>query len=236
MVALDSLGQELARVDFEAGVQVSERTLAVRGIRKVLIYQPTDDHQGNGQPTTETSSQRTSFAVDTICPPAGDPVLDSPDFQQAYDSLMRMSREDPMGGRPFPRESSTRGYYNPTTQKIEIGPEFFTQNDPCHVTTPAYDGPRQVATRIHTHPFTTGSYDVQICSRIPGDRYDPQANGGSRNESGDWDNSTGALGDYIVGPEWIFRLPPGTPVDQRPFNPNRWKKGANGCFTRQPLP
>jgi hypothetical protein len=232
MVAYDSVGQEIGRVDFDAGGLVSEKSLTMRGIRKVLVY-PVIIHTDPGfGPIPEAVDHRVSFTVD--CPPVADPIIDSDDFKSRYDSLMKRSlRQTPENGG-FGEETATRAFYNPDTKRIEIDWPNITDDPPhpCHVTIPAYTGPRTLWTRIHSHVFTTGSVDVAYCGILG--PYNPKANGGSLDESGDWENSVGQ-GDYIFTPEWIFRLPPGTPKDQRANNPFRWKKGANGCFTRQPV-
>jgi hypothetical protein len=234
MVALDSAGQRIDSVAFDAGGASSEKTLAVGRIRKVLLY-PVIHVDDGGSPISEGVQHRASFAVDSTCPPVSDPVIDSPDFKAAYDSLIKMSLKATMENMFMGQESYTRAFYNPDTKQIEIdypAPDA-TDHNACHVTIPGYTGTRTVWSRIHTHIFTTGSTDIAFCGILG--PYDPQANGGSLDESGDWDNSAGQ-GDYIFTPEWIFRLPPGTPKDQRAKNPFRWKKGANGCFTRQPVP
>lgn len=230
MVAFDSTGQEIGRVHFDSGGVVSEKALSVRGIRKVLVY-PVIVHSEPGQwPIAEAVGHRVSFSPD--CPPVADPIIDSDDFRSRYDSLMRASRQTME--HMFGREWGMRGWINPNTMKVEIDWPTYTDNNPCHVTIGASTGdPRIPLTRIHSHVFVTGSDETIVCGVFG--PYVPQANGGSLNESGDWDNSAGQ-GDYIFGPEWIFKLRPNTPLTDRPKNPFRWKKGANGCFSLQPVP
>ena len=67
MVALDADGSQLARADFESGVEVSEKSLLVSRIRKVVVY-PVNvggtDSFGNA--LVEFVYHRASFALDSL--------------------------------------------------------------------------------------------------------------------------------------------------------------------------
>jgi hypothetical protein len=227
MTALDSAGNELGRIDFDAGVRISEKTLAISRIRKVVVYPLVLGPTQNGSTPVEKVQHRVAFAVDSTCPPTVDPLLDHPDFKNGFDSLMahsRVSNPDPAGRR----EMSMYSYLNSSTGEIMIDPLDFTTNNPCQVISPAPLPPQGWVyyAKIHTHPYFEGE-NVSFCPGITGP-YNPRKNGGG--SPGDWDSAVNR--EYVLTPEFAFRLDANTPVEERPYNPNMWKKGAMGCYSR----
>jgi hypothetical protein len=73
MVALDAAGQRLDSVSFDANVMVSEKTLRVQGIRKVLLY-PVIKRYDGAAPIPDEVVYRASFAT----MPAGELKCKSP--------------------------------------------------------------------------------------------------------------------------------------------------------------
>jgi hypothetical protein len=228
MVAFNASGQEIGRVDFDAGGMISEKTLSVKGIRKVLVY-PVIAHSDGWGDIPEAVGHRVSFAPD--CAPTGDPLLDHPDFKAKYDSLMKRSNVyDP----------------NPLNRR-EWG--MLTHDDPnapngIRIDWPSVGGtavcgvdfaslaPFSADTRgtIHNHMWMAGEIDPCGTPETRNKPFNPDVNGGAGD--GDWDLPIGRE-HYVFTLDRIFRLTRSVPRGAaRRNNPYRWKKGSNGCFSQ----
>jgi len=71
MIALDSAGLQIGRADFDAGVDVSEKTILVGGIRKVIVYPVKVGHRDDyNVDIVEKVHHRISYAPDIVEPGA----------------------------------------------------------------------------------------------------------------------------------------------------------------------
>jgi hypothetical protein len=84
----------------------------------------------------------------------------------------------------------------------------------------------------HSHVFFSGE-QLAYCGLLQ--KYDPLANGGALRESNDWDLAE-YNGEFIIGPEYVVKLTPGTPEGEREYNPYKWKVNSNKCLSPVPPP
>lgn len=161
--------------------------------------------------------------VHIVCPTLGDAVLDHPSFASRYDSLMKVSNvTDPNPDNH--REWSMWIYSDSSGLQIEW--PHYTQFDPCGVVAGPADSTKLVYAKMHSHAFAEGA-DISRCGQL--EPYDPRANGGSHDD--DWDIAV-QLGEYVVSPNFVARLIPGTPKTDRPFNQNMWERNSNKCWNK----
>ena len=246
MVALDTAGRELARADFDAGVPVSQRTLAVSGIAKVLLYPVTSD-DGSG-PLTEGASYRASFAADTTCPPTGDPVLDTKAVRDGLKQALANSNPNATPGSGQKREHGGIVWR-------DANGNFYTQEVPdpnateCSFHTTVFASVpippgAQAEAFYHTHP--SGKFEPTYgCgsgwAAYPGDGLrpaaadpdDPKAGGGSPL---DWKQheTPGDFPDYVITKTGrVYKLD-NQWYNNRSKNPNKYSTDTMGCPVKQP--
>lgn len=225
MLAFDSSGSRIDSAGW-SGTGGGEATLDVGNIRKVLLYPVVTYTTPGGNNLVDGVTHRLSFEPDTTCPPTDNPILDHPDFKNRFDSLMKHSMVDSAVTKR--REVAVYAYMNATTGEIMLDPFEWSAYNPCVVVSQANppSGWMYFA-KIHTHPYFEGE-NVSHCPGTPPGPYNPRANGGGGKS--DWENAI--LWEYVLTPEWAFKLRSGTPEEDRPYNADMWKRGTNGCYTR----
>jgi hypothetical protein len=121
----------------------------------------------------------------------------------------------------------------------------------CHYTIPVPVIPpiagSEAIAKFHVHPSRPGE-DVYGCldkngnptyAQVRGDGKpvptsdNEQQGGGSPADWGQADSDTYPSYTYNKN-QRVFRLDPGTSPFDRQSNPNKWQRGATGCFTRIP--
>jgi hypothetical protein len=224
MEAYDSANNILDSVDFDAVSgygATSQKTLAVARVRKVIVY-PVFRQFG-----TEPLKHQMAFAVDSTCPPVGDPVIDHPDFKTRIDSMMKLGNlSGPVGSRHEWGLWAMRDYLSQGPITLEQ-PSF--SGTECGVT-PTLPNTLDHYAAVHVHVHFAGDNMNIACGKTNALPYNPDVNGGG--STSDWEFARLYNRDvYAVSPEQIHLLPGGS---QNPIvpNPNRWRKGNGGCWAQ----
>jgi hypothetical protein len=242
MVAFNGAGQEIGQKTFvrsppdTLGESWAVETLAVNGIKKVLIYPAWSGAVRTCQAGSDKAKDAgvwysLTFEPDTTCPPVGDSVIDNKDFRTRYDSLMKLSKIS--NPNPASREEwHLFAYRNSTTGETLLGNDFFTSHLPCNTifeVPPNIPGYAPIGV-IHSHVHFQNENIKVACNNPLAKPYDATYNGGG--SDADWGAAdSGATLVYAVGPEYTAKLVPDTPPAERGSNPFIWQKNSDQCWS-----